>query len=159
MFSARDAHPAKCAPSGRAGLIAVASSALALAALVLGTAKGPVAPTEIAPGAIYCSRAVSDRDGSNGWMHLVTIYLRGSGLEPYVTPLPASEPMGSGQYRLDWLPTVAQRERLLVGINATLFGSAWGRWSLPGMHAESVDTCIAEGKWGGVCARFLSALV
>ncbi len=148
MFSARDAHPTRKYLESRAGLIAVASSALALAAWVLGSATGPVAPTEIAPGAIYCCRAVSDPDGSRGWMHLVTIALRGSGWEPYVTPLPATEPMGSGQYRLDWLPAVAQRERLLVGINATLFGSVWGRWSLPGMPAESVDTCIAEGKWG-----------
>jgi hypothetical protein len=79
-------------------------------------------------------------------VHVVKVDLSAPGVQIYLTPVDPEAVAEGWQYRLDTAPSVIERERLAVVVNATFFSSdsGWIRWS--GDLARGVQTIVADGQ-------------
>lgn len=111
----------------------------------------PVPDTEIYQGVTYgCNELAPDEDG-HGLVHWVKVDLTAPGIELYVTPLDPIAQAQGWQYRLQTTTSVVQRERLAVGMNASLFHSESGWIPLSGDLARSVDTVVSDHEVSHLC--------
>jgi hypothetical protein len=105
---------------------------------------GPLPPTEIYHGLTYECVSLPESFESGGLLHLIRADLTVPGVSLFLTPLDREVVARGWQYKLEFVSTVVDSQRLAAAVNATLFASQSTLIRRRGDLARSNETVVAD---------------
>jgi hypothetical protein len=125
-------------------LIAVLGPALYIGGWIAWTYHGPASEREIYHGLFYGCERLPEGPESGGLWHYVRADMNVPGVGIYITPRDPDAIAAGFEYKLKYVTTAVDDEKLAAAINGVRFGARNRYLQFPGTYATGFETVITE---------------